>query len=464
MPSRAPRIAAVVACCLLFCTAPAAFARDLPRANPAGEGMSAERLDRLTQYMQQAVKDGTMVGGLGLVARKGYVVYDETYGQADRDPPRPMTDDTIFRIYSMSKPITSVAVLMLYEEGKFFLNDPVAKYLPELADLKVAVSTADGGGTRTTSDGTTSGTEGSGDQSREIATRRSLPQVGKTREPTRQPTIHDLLTHTAGFTYGVFGTTEVDKMYRDAELLSPGLTLHEFVTRLGRIPLQYDPGTRWHYSVAVDVQGALVEAVSGMKLGDFLQQRIFGPLGMVDTGFTVPPDKEGRFAELYSPAGTPSDPAKAFQTPNTSTELVEADDSFDEPYKPGARFQSGGGGLVSTASDYLRFCQMLLNGGELGGVRLLSPKTVALMTTNNLGDIPMRPGVGFGLGVAVTLDPGRTGELGSVGEYTWGGAAGTKFWVDPKEKLIGIFMVQSIPHRTRLGDAFKVLTDQAIVN
>lgn len=446
----------VVAFCLAAAAMPAAQARDLPEAKPARVGMSAERLQRLTDHMNQAVADGVMVGGLGLVARDGRVVYQQTYGLADRDPERPMTEDTIFRIYSMSKPITAVAVLMLYEEGHFFLNDPVARYIPELADLEVAVSTADGGNTRMVSDGTVSRTEGSGDAS----------QAGKTREPRRQPTIRDLLTHTAGFTYGVFGNTEVDRMYREAGLLADDATLEDFVTRLGDIPLQYDPGTRWHYSVAVDVQGRLVEAVSGMKFGDFLEQRIFEPLGMVDTSFVVPDDQWNRVAELYSPAGTPADAAAAFQSANRATELVEADEALDQGYKPGARFESGGGGLMSTASDYLRFSQMLLNGGELDGVRLLSPKTVELMTVNHLGDIPMgfgRDGVGFGLGVAVALDQGEIGELGSPGEYNWGGAAGTRFWVDPQEDLIGIFMVQSIPHRTRLGSEFKNLVYQAIV-
>ncbi|MBK81561.1 MAG: serine hydrolase [Gammaproteobacteria bacterium] len=441
---------------LAIAAAPAVQARELPEAKPARVGMSAERLQRLTDHMNQAVADGVMVGGLGLVARDGKVVYQQTYGLADREPERPMTEDTIFRIYSMSKPITAVAVLMLYEEGHFFLNDPVARYIPELADLEVAVSTADGGNTRMVSDGTVSRTEGSGDAS----------QAGKTRAPRRQPTIRDLLTHTAGFTYGVFGNTEVDRMYREAGLLADDATLEDFVTRLGGIPLQYDPGTRWHYSVAVDVQGRLVEAVSGMKFGDFLEQRIFAPLGMVDTSFVVPDDKWDRVAELYSPAGTPEDTAAAFQSASTATELVEANKALDEGYRPGARFESGGGGLMSTASDYLRFSQMLLNGGELDGVRLLSPKTVELMTVNHLGDIPMgfgRDGVGFGLGVAVALDQGEIGELGSPGEYNWGGAAGTRFWVDPEEDLVGIFMVQSIPHRTRLGSEFKNLVYQAIV-
>ncbi len=430
-------------------------ARDLPLARPDREGMSAERLQRLTEHMNQAVADGEMVGGLGLIARDGRVVYRQTYGLADRETGRPMTEDTIFRIYSMSKPITAVAVMMLHEEGRFFLNDPVARYIPELANLKVARSTADGDGIRTTSDGTTTRTMGEGD----------ADMLGKTRDPVRQPTIRDLLTHTAGFTYGVFGNTEVDKLYREAALMSDDADLKQFVTALGKLPLQYDPGTRWHYSVAVDVQGRLVEAVSGMSFGEFLKRRIFEPLGMVDTSFIVPADKWGRVAQLYSPKGA-GEGASAFMTRSTSRELVVADDRLNDGYREGAKFEGGGGGLVSTAADYLRFCQMLLNGGELDGVRLLSPKTVELMTRNHLGDIRMgfgRQGVGFGLGFAVALDKGQIGEIGSDGEYNWGGAAGTRFWIDPQERLIGIFMVQSIPHRTRLGSEFKNLTYQAIV-
>ena len=448
------RCATVVALAWLLVVVPVS-ARELPTARPERMGMSAERLERLTEHMNRAVEDGIMVGGLGLIARNGRVVYRETYGLADREAGKPMANDTIFRIYSMSKPITAVAVMMLYEEGRFFLNDPVARYLPELADLEVAVSTADGGDTRIISDGTTSRTEGDGDAARE----------GQTRKPRREPTVRDLLTHTAGFTYGVFGNTEVDRQYRAAELLSDDLTLEQFVVRLGDIPLQYDPGTRWHYSVSVDVQGRLVEAVSGMRFGEFLEQRIFAPLGMVDTSFVVPDDKWPRVAQIYTPEGTPEG-LNAFLAPSDSTKLVVAPDSVSAGYRTGARFESGGGGLVSTAGDYLRFSQMLLNGGELDGVRVLSPKTVELMTTNHLGGLDMgfgRRGVGFGLGVAVALDQGEIGELGSVGEYNWGGAAGTRFWIDPEEQLIGVFMVQSIPHRTRLGSEFKNLTYQAIV-
>lgn len=419
-------------------------AKTLPTAKPQRVGLSGERLERLSAQMQQAVDDGVMVGGLGMVARRGKVVYAETWGQSDREAGKAMTMDTIFRIYSMSKPITSVAVMMLYEEGRFFLNDPVANYIPELANLQVAVATAGG----------------------DLAGEGNASAQGVTRKPLRQPTIRNLLNHTAGFTYGIFGNTEVDQQYRTLGILNHP-DLQDFVAKLGQVPLQYDPGTRWHYSVAVDVQGRLVEAISGMRFGEFLQQRIFEPLGMTDTSFIVPAAKQDRLAQIYSPEGTASDIGSAFLTANTSTELVVSPDEINASYREGATFESGGGGLVSTASDYMRFAQMMLNGGELDGVRLLSPKTVELMTMNHLGKIQMgfgRTGVGFGLGFAVALDQGEIGELGSAGEYNWGGAAGTSFWIDPTEQLIGVFMVQSIPHRTTLSNQFKVLTYQALVD
>jgi len=430
-----------------------ASAKELSVVKPEKEGLSQQRLDRLTAHMNQAVDDGVMVGGLGLIARNGKIVYSETYGQSDREANKPMTEDAIFRIYSMSKPITSVALMMLYEEGRFFLNDPVAKYIPELADLEVAISTADGN-TAMVSDGTTSRTIGAGDGSK----------IGQTRKPTRQPTIRDLMRHTAGFTYGFFGNTEVDKQYRKAGILA-NKDLKEFVTALGQVPLQYDPGSKWHYSVSVDVQGRLIEAISGMSFGEFLEQRLFQPLGMKDTSFVVPKAKLDRLAQIYSPDGT-GEGADTFLSANNSTTLIPTGDRINASYMEGATFEGGGGGMVSTAKDYLIFSQMMLNGGELNGVRILSPKTVELMTTNHLGDLPMgfgRSGVGFGLGFAVALDQGEIGELGSVGEYNWGGAAGTRFWIDPVENLIGIFMVQSIPHKTRLGSEFKILTYQSIV-
>ena len=455
IPRRAARLSSLLVLLAGLLMLTNVQARDLREVKPAKEGFSSERLARIDTFMNQAVKDGVMVGGLGVIARNGNIVYSSTWGQRDREQALPMTDDTLFRIYSMTKPITGVALMMLYEEGKFLLNEPVAKYIPELANLTVAVSTADGQ-VQGRSDGTQSSTQGEGDASK----------VGLTRAPSRQPTIRDLMRHTAGFTYGVFGNTEVDQQYREAGLLRDHPNLQDFVAKLGKIPLQYDPGTRWHYSVSVDVQGRLVEVLSGMKFGEFLEQRLFAPLGMTDTSFTVPAAKQPRLAQLYSPKGTPGS-VNAWLTPNTSSELEVANDYANQGFKPGATFESGGGGLVSSASDYLRFSQMMLNGGELDGVRILGSKTVELMSRNHLGDIPMgfgASGVGFGLDFGVLLDPGVAGEPGSEGEYNWGGAAGTKFWIDPKEQVIGLFMVQSLPHRTTLGSKFKSLTYQAIVD
>ena len=445
---------------LVFVAAPVP-AQELSAVRPERVGLASERLERLTAHMNQAVDDGVMVGGMGLVARKGRVAYRETYGLADREAGVPMSPDTLFRIYSMTKPITGVAVMMLYEEGRFFLNDPIGRYLPELANLMV-VATADGDSEGASAEAQAhTEAQGGGDSA---AAGDAVP----TREPLRQPSIRDLLTHTAGFTYGIFGHTRVDELYRQAELITGDMRLREFTRRLGAIPLQYDPGTRWHYSVSVDVQGALVEAVSGMSLGEFLQSRLFGPLGMVDTSFVVPEEEWARVAQLYSPAGTPAtDAYAAFMTENDAVALEVADERWNELYRVGARFESGGGGLVSTAADYLRFCQMLLNGGELDGVRILSPKSVQLMTSDHTGYLAEGfggSGYGFGLGVAVALDPGAIGELSSVGEYNWGGAAGTRFWIDPQEELIGVFMVQSIPHRTRLGNEFRNLVYQAIID
>ncbi len=433
---------------LIFGFSITALAKEIGSSKPERQGYSSERLAKITEFMDAKVDDGTMVGGMGVIMRNGKIIYQQTYGQADREAGRPMEDDAIYRIYSMSKPITGVALMMLYEDGKFRLNDPIAMYMPEFADLKVATSTA---GTNIVSDGTTSRTVGSGDDS----------LVGEWRKPTRQPTIRDLLRHTAGMTYGVFGNTEVDQLYRKAGLLGD-MTLAEFTKALGQLPLQYDPGSQWHYSVSVDVQGRLVEVLSGMSFGEFLKQRIFAPLDMRDTDFQVNEGNKDRLAQMYKPMGVD---ANNFFSPATGKGLEVADAFASARYIYGGKFESGGGGLISTARDYLRFSQMLLNGGELDGVRILSPKTIQLMTTNHLGEMPMgfgRRGAGFGLGFGVVLNPGDVGEVSSAGEYNWGGAAGTRFWIDPEEQLIGLFMVQSIPHRTRLADDFKVLTYSAM--
>ena len=352
---------ALLAALVLILITSTAQGRDLRTVKADREGFAVERLQRIDTYMAQEVAKGTMVGGLGLIARNGNIIYSSTWGQRDREAGAAMSEDAIFRIYSMTKPITGVALMMLFEEGKFLLDEPVAKYIPELANLKVAVSTADGN-TQSRSDDTQSTTVDQG----------NTDQEGQTRAPVRQPTIRDLMRHTAGMTYGVFGNTEVDRMYRAAGLLRQHANLKEFVTELGQIPLQYDPGTRWHYSVSVDVQGYLVEVLSGMRFSEFLQQRIFGPLGMTDTSFTIPDNKRDRLAQLYAPEGTPGS-LNAWLTPNAASKLVIANDFANVGYQPGATFESGGGGLLSTAMDYLRFSQMILNGGELNGARILAP-------------------------------------------------------------------------------------------
>ena len=402
-------------------------------ADPAGAGFSPERLARIDGHMAAAVEAGTMVGGEGLIARGGKIVYHETWGERDREAQLPATTATLYRIYSMTKPITTVAVLMLYEEGRFLLGDPVAKYLPELGDLTVAESL---------------------DPNAPLTT----------RPPVRQPTIRDLLRHSAGFSYGLFGDTSVDRAYRDAGLLQQE-DLAAFTATLGRLPLQYEPGTRWHYSVAVDVQGRLIEALSGMTLGDFLRERIFEPLGMTDTHFVVPADKRERLAQLYSPKGT----TMAWDAPwqfNDEQTLEVADPELTRGYLEGNVFESGGGGLVSTARDYLRFAQMLAGDGEVDGVRLLAPLTVRHLRRNHVAGLAtddLYSIDGFGLGVGVSIDPGVTGELGADGSYGWGGAAGTLFWVDPVDDIVGIFMTQSVPHQTTLADSFRVLTYQALL-
>lgn len=404
---------------------------------PESVGLSSSRLGRIDRMVQGYVDRREAAGAVALIARRDEIVYQRTWGDQDREAGVAMDDDTIFRIYSMSKPVTSVAVMMLYEEGHFFLNDPVAKFLPELKDLQVQTETRDSAtGETTTSD----------------------------RPATRPITIRDLLRHTAGFSYGVFGDTGVDRQYRDAGVLTDDSDLADMVSKLGKIPLRFEPGTHWHYSVSVDVAGRLVEVVSGMPFDRFLQQRIFAPLDMNDTGFVVPENKLDRFAVLYTPKGQPTG-REAFLKPAPKTKEIEPLVSSElAQFDEGTTFFSGGGGLVSTAHDYLQFCRMLIHGGKLNGTRILSRKSVELMTTSHLHGITGYGGSGttFGLGFSVVEDIGAGGHLGTRGTYSWGGAAGTKFWIDPDEELIGIFMVQILPHRTRMGDEFRLLTYQAI--
>lgn len=409
---------------------------DPPTVTPEEVGLASNRLAHIRAVMNRHVTEKQIPGAAGLIARRGKIAYQEAFGMADVEAGKPMRLDTIHRIYSMTKPVTSVAVMMLYEEGKFQLNDPVAKYLPEFAKMQVAIEEKD-------------------------------PQTGKATlktAPAKRPiTVRDLLRHTAGLTYGFFSDTLVDQEYRKARILSD-LNLAEFVTNLSKIPLLQEPGTRWHYSVSVDVLGRLVEVLSGKPFDQFLQERIFAPLDMRDTGFYVPADKKDRFAKLYSP--TKDGKIQPAVICATRQECVEKFPNAVPSYLEPPTMPSGGGGLVSTAHDYLRFCQMLLNKGLYDGKRLLSRKTVQLMSSDNLGTIPgMGPGAGFGLGFAVSKAPGEAGMMGSAGEYNWGGAAGTRFWIDPQEELIGIFMIQILPHTgLEYGSEFRVLAYQAITD
>ena len=352
------RFAKVVLFSVFFVTGFSLVAKEIPVSKAERQGFSSERLNRITEHMNAKVEDGTMAGGMGVIVRNGKIIYQQTYGFADREAGKEMQNDAVYRIYSMSKPVTAVALMILYEEGKFRLNDPIARYLPEMANLEVALSTA---GTNMVSDGTTSRTIGSGDDK----------LVGQTRKPSRQPTVRDLLRHTAGMTYGVFGNTEVDQLYRKAGLLGNHMTLKEFTTALGQIPLQYDPGKQWHYSVSVDVQGRLVEALSGMTFGEFLKQRIFEPLDMPDTDFQVNENNKSRLTQIYQPKGI--QPGNFF-SPSTSPGLEVANAAVSERYINGGKFESGGGGLLSTARDYLRFSQMVLESGWFAPLRARIPR------------------------------------------------------------------------------------------
>jgi CubicO group peptidase (beta-lactamase class C family) len=383
----------------------------LPHATPEDIGLSSAGLARLGRVMQNEVQRGRVPGAVALIARRGQLAYHESFGQRDPVSGAPMERDSIFRIYSMTKPIVSAAAMMLWEEGRFLLSDPIAKFLPELGDVKVAV------------------VEGA-----------DLKQV----DAERAITIQDLLRHTSGLTYEFRGNGPVHKMYNAARIYSRDQSNADQVTRLSKLPLLHQPGTKWEYSRSTDVVGRLVEVLSGMSLGQFLQQRLFAPLGMVDTAFHVPEPRQPRLAEAFA------------KDPDTGTgvQLVNV--------KSAPKFESGGGGLASTAADYARFLQMMLNMGRLDGVRYLSRKTIELMTADHLGPITgapdlLLPGYGFGLGFAIRLQPGIAHVPGSVGQYFWGGLAGTTFWVDPAEQLFAIMMIQAPGQRDYFRTLFRDL-------
>ena len=393
-------------------------------------------LKRVTDAFQSEVDKGVIPGAVVLIARNGKIAYLEAFGFQNRESKEPMKTDAIFRIASMSKPITSVAVMMLVEEGKIQLLDPVSHYLPEFKGVQVGIEKLNT---------TTGNSELSG-------------------EPPRQEmTIQDLLRHTSGLTYGIFGKSLVKQAYNEANLFDRNQTLAEFVSKIAKLPLAYHPGTTWEYSHSTDVLGRIVEVVSGVTLDQFVADRIAKPLGLSDTGFYVPTEKLDRLAE------TQIDPTTGKRWP-----------TFDVTNRP--NWLAGGSGMVSTASDYVRFAQMLLNGGELDQVRLLSPRTVSFMTSDHLwpgiafspvtlnlfeplGIAPTpKVGQGFGLGFVVRMQEGRNPMPGSPGEYFWAGIWGTAFWVDPKEKLITVLMMQAAPLQARYyRSLIRNLTSQALI-
>jgi CubicO group peptidase (beta-lactamase class C family) len=410
---------------VLFIPLMAGAADPLPRAQPTEVGMSADRFARLGEVLDADVKSGRIPGAVILVARHGKIAYFETFGSENTRNGAAMRNDSIFRIYSMTKPVVSVAVMMLWEEGRFDLDDPIAKYLPELKNLNVAV--------------VRKGTDGNSKVELEPA--------------KRQPTIQQLLDHTGGLSYDILPKSPdhpVRQMYLDAGLGNPTETLAELVAKIGKLPLASEPGTVWEYSRSTDVLARLVEVVSGMPIDRFLETRIFAPLGMKDTGFWVSEEKRDRLAEPF-----PNDPE-----PGGPIRLVEV----NQPPK----FLSGNYGLVSTAQDYARFMQMLVNHGSFDGTSVLGPETVRFMTSDQIGTVrgPLYlPGLGygFGLGFAVRLTVGQAPYPGSEGDYGWVGSAGTVFWVDPKEDLMAVFMAQRFgvwPHYTRL---IRTLVYQSLV-
>jgi CubicO group peptidase (beta-lactamase class C family) len=427
-------------CCLawtvLVCLLPPARADGLPRGDAKAAGFDPDKLARIEAVLKGAVERKQIAGGLTLVARDGKVVYLATAGMRDAEAGRPLREDTIFRIASMTKPVTSVAALMLVDEGKLNLSDPIAKHLPEFKDAMVLV-----------------------------------PAGGKADVPYRlvkaeRPiTVQHLLTHTSGITYRFFDRPHLGKLYAEAGV-SDGLaetpgTVAENVRRLAKLPLLHQPGAAWEYGLNTDVLGRLVEVVSGRTLDEFFRERIFKPLRMNDTHFLLPKEKHPRLAALYTPGKDQTirrvgdDPVKAGGLAYSAT----------FPTKGGAYF-SGGAGLVSTAGDYLRFLQMLLNGGELDGIRLLRAETVARMTRNQIGDfkVPFSGhGDGFGLGVGVLTERGRGSDPAGVGTYSWGGIFYTYFWADPERKLIGILMTQTFPFdHLKLREEFRHLTYEAL--
>jgi CubicO group peptidase (beta-lactamase class C family) len=395
---------------------------------PEEVGFSPSRLARLDEVMKRRYVDsGHLPGVLTMIYRRGKLVHTSMSGQIDLERGKPMREDAVFRIYSMSKPITAVALMMLAEEGLIGLDDNVATHIPSWKDLGVYAT--------------------------------GLPSIATTAAPTflttppaRPMKVVDLVTHTSGLTYGFLNRTSVDRAYRRARIAEPGAEggLDAMIEQLATLPLEFSPGTQWNYSVSIDVMGYLVQKLSGMSFGEFLRTRLFEPLGMTDSGFWCPSEKIDRFASCYMP--------------RAGGGLQTQDDAGKSTYAAPPNLESGGGGMISTAHDYLRFCAMMLNGGTLDGVQILSPKTVALFSLNHLPDnkelADMAPagnfsesgysGIGFSIGCGVNINVAKTRLPGTLGEFFWGGAAATAFWIDPKEELAVVFMTQVIGSEVRL--------------
>lgn len=399
--------------------------------DPGEVGFDAARLGRLDAYLCRLVDSGRLPGWQLVVTRNGRVAHTSVGGYSDIEAGRPVAQDTLFRIYSMTKPITSLAAMVLYEQGEFELSTPVSRFLPQFADLRVYSA-------------------GSGD----------APLTVPAAEPIR---MRHLLTHTAGFTYGFFNQHPVDALYRAAglDLVARDVTgLADVCDRIARLPLLFQPGAEWAYSMATDVLGRVIEVIGAQRLGEFLRERILTPLGMTETRFGADPAAGDRLARLYAAAPAGCVPADTLAR------------GVDEPL-----FESGGGGLISSARDYHRFTQLLMRGGELDGTRLIGPRTLAYMTSNHLpGNVDLatygRPiyaeapftGTGFGLGFSVELDPTASGTVGSVGTYGWGGAASTTFWVDPVERVTVLFFTQLMPsNAVPLRGVLRQLVYQALV-
>ena len=401
---------------------------------PEEAGFDPGRLERLRDYMAGMVEQGRIAGGSTLLMRHGRIVRFDAFGGRRLGDPEPLARDALFRIYSMTKPVTSVAAMILFEAGRWTLDDPISRFLPEFSDLKVCAEfDADG--------------------------RIRLERA------TRPPTMRELMSHTAGLGYGLFEHHPVERAYKTDGVLT-ACSLDELARRAASIPLMFQPGGEWFYSVATDLLGLVVERISGQRFGDFLRERIFEPLGMPDTGFHAPPRELARACVLYADDGAGG--------------LRPATDTFGVPVHDLSRpppFEGGGGGLISTAIDYARFCQMILNGGALDGVRILAPATVRLMASNMIPEpvlarshplrlLPFNPGFGFGLGFSIMKDPARMGSLEGRGTLAWGGSGGTWFWIDPEHEIVFVGMIQRVadPVSDEFRRKARVFTYQALTD